>query len=286
MSAPPRKSLLSRSWRRPCLPMCPCGVPSPEHLTPRGISLLASPRARGASCPLRHSRGGPAHLQACHPGGVTKDELESAQLQGLHPPGPTGTVGRATEGGGHSSALPGGLWGCSPGAVPHLLRNWNSDIHVMFGLGVLSPSLETHLWPDSERRPRLQPPGSSLSPRGHCHCPLSSLENGASLMHTCPLPRRVRVCEWRAHWDRTKRPPALFSCTHSWGPSCSHSQAGRASDGRRGHRSGSFASSGPAPKESGWSPGVGSTPFSWPGGRTGPGAEGSGSRRAGGRGGG
>ena len=94
MSAPPRKSLSSRSWRRPCLLRCPCGVPSPKHLDPRGISLLASPRARGASRPLRHSRRGPAYPQACHPGRVTKDELGCAQLQGLHPPAASTTLNR------------------------------------------------------------------------------------------------------------------------------------------------------------------------------------------------
>lgn len=171
MSAPPRKSLSSRSRRRPCLPRCPCGVPSPKHLDPCGISLLASPRARGASHPLHHSCRGPAYPQACHPGGVTKDELGSAQLQGLHPPCPMGPVGRASEGGHRSSALPGGLWGCSPAAVPHLLRNWNSDIHVMSGLGVLLPRLATRLWPDSEHRPHLQPPGFIAVTQGSLSLP-------------------------------------------------------------------------------------------------------------------
>lgn len=104
------------------LPASKCslrGSGLPEHLTPR-YQPSRSPRARGASCPLRHSRGGPAHLQACHPGGVTKDELEFT-APGSPPPGPTGTVGRATEGGGHSSALPGGLWGCSPELSPTFL---------------------------------------------------------------------------------------------------------------------------------------------------------------------
>ena len=81
MSAPPRKSLSSQSWRRPCLPRCPCGVPSPKHLDPRDISLLACPRARGASCPLHHLHRDSAYPQACHPGGVTEDELGSAQLR-------------------------------------------------------------------------------------------------------------------------------------------------------------------------------------------------------------